>query len=314
MGRLIAAQAVMHRVANVSTGNELLTIPDDVDELARVCRQLRIEGRPVALVVVDPISAFLGGVDSHRDAAVRGALAPLAKLAQSENVCVLAVAHLNKSSAGNLLNRISGSGAFGAAPRSVLAFARDPDDPEGEQGSHRVIVHAKSNHGRYAPTLAAHIEAPTVAEVGSTVSRLVIDGETELSADDLRPDRTRNGSSSEDVDDAILENLAGGQRASREVKAAVAQLCDVTPRTVERAAARMVKRGELIASRSGFPAVGRWELSQLRRDQSRHDVVTEDVAAKDRQLLRAIRRNEGFSRDTGPELSPLDGSEVLGRL
>lgn len=133
-GRLKAANADLSLVANIKvSNNDLLQIPADVEAIALECRRARELGKPPALIVVDPISAYLGGVDSHKDAAVRGALAPLAALAQEEQLCVLVVAHLNKSTAGNLLNRISGSGAFGAAPRSVLAFARDPDDPDGSK-------------------------------------------------------------------------------------------------------------------------------------------------------------------------------------
>lgn len=188
-GRLTAAGADMHRVHRVHVehrdGEELLTLPDDVAEVEARCAELAGVGWPVALVIVDPITAFMSGqVDTHRDAAVRRVLAPLAGLAERQQLAVVGVAHLNKDTAGKLLSRVGGSVAFGAAPRSVLAFARHPDDPDGEQGIERVIVHAKSNHGRYAPSLAARIESRAVETVGE-VSRLVIDGECQVGPDDL---------------------------------------------------------------------------------------------------------------------------------
>ena len=184
-GRLTAAGADMDRVHRVHVeardGEELLTLPDDVAEIEMHCGRLAAEGRPVALVVVDPVSAFIGGgVDTHRDAAVRRVLAPLAGLAERQDLAVAGIAHLNKDQAAKLLNRVGGSVAFGAAPRSVLAFARHPDDSDGEQGVERVIVHAKSNHGRYAPSLAGRIESCDVPTVGD-VSRLVIVGECQVS-------------------------------------------------------------------------------------------------------------------------------------
>ncbi len=134
---------------------------------------------------MDPVSAFIGGgVDTHREAAVRRVLAPLAGLAERQDLAVLGVAHLNKDQAAKLLNRVSGSVAFGAAPRSVLAFARHPDDPDGERGSERVIVDAKGNWGRYALSLAARIESREVPTVGD-MSQLVIVGECEVSPEDL---------------------------------------------------------------------------------------------------------------------------------
>jgi RecA-family ATPase len=157
-GRLTAARADMDRVHRIHVedrdGEGLITLPDDVAEIERRCGELAIAGRPVALVVVDPVSAFIGGgVDTHREAAVRRVLAPLAGLAERQDLAVLGVAHLNKDQAAKLLNRVSGSVAFGAAPRSVLAFAHDPDDPDGERGSERVIVDAKGNWGRTHPRL-----------------------------------------------------------------------------------------------------------------------------------------------------------------
>jgi len=49
------------------------------------------------LLIVDPIGAFLGAADSHRDAEVRAILAPLADLAERLRVAILAIAHLNKA-------------------------------------------------------------------------------------------------------------------------------------------------------------------------------------------------------------------------
>jgi hypothetical protein len=307
-GRLHAAEADMRGVANVTVEEGMLAIPDDVEALAATCNSLRQQGRPAALIVVDPIAAYLGGVDSHKDTAVRTALAPLAKLAQVEQVCVLAVAHLNKSSAGQLLSRISGSGAFGAAPRSVLAFARHPDDQDGEQGARRVIVHAKSNHGRYAPTLDVHIEAPMVSEVGATVSRLVVDGETDVGPEDLTG-VAADRSSGEDVRDAIVGALTKGQRPSREVKAEVANACGVSARTVERSAAQMVRDEELDQRREGQPPIGIWSLRQLRHASSDTPVATDDVATGNHQYPRDIPALEVASCDAPGAVSQLTGVE-----
>lgn len=259
-GRLKAAGADMQLVANVKvTNNDMLQIPGDVEAIAAKCREARDAGRPPALIVVDPISAFLAGIDSHKDAAVRSALAPLAALAQEQHVCVLVVGHLNKASAGKLLDRLNGSIAFGAAPRSVLAFARDPDDPEGEQGNRRVIVHAKSNHGRYAPTLAAHIEAVEIAEVGSTVSRLVIDGESDVSPEDLQPDASGGQSGARaDAEDFIATYLGDGQPHDySEVKAAAAAN-DISASALDRASRRL----KILKRREGSGAAHRslWSL------------------------------------------------------
>jgi hypothetical protein len=72
------------------------------------------------LVIVDPVSAFMGRTDSHKNAEVRSdVLDPLSELAERRGVTVLAVTHFNKSGGGNSLERISGSIAFPAAARMV---------------------------------------------------------------------------------------------------------------------------------------------------------------------------------------------------
>jgi putative DNA primase/helicase len=82
---------------------------------------------PFRVVIVDPISAYLGGADSHVNAAVRQILSPLASLAAKYRVAVLAVSHLNKSG-GPAMYRATGSLAFTAAARSAWAVGKDPED------------------------------------------------------------------------------------------------------------------------------------------------------------------------------------------
>ncbi len=51
----------------------------------------------VTLVIVDPITSYMGCVDSHRMVDVRRVLEPLAAFAESNNVAVLAISHPPKS-------------------------------------------------------------------------------------------------------------------------------------------------------------------------------------------------------------------------
>lgn len=91
------------------------------------------------LVVIDPISAYLGGTDSRNNSAVRGLLSPLAGLAAKYGTAVVAVTHLRKSS-GTAINRIVESLAFGAAARAVWGVAKDPRDK-----SRRLFLAVKQN-------------------------------------------------------------------------------------------------------------------------------------------------------------------------
>jgi hypothetical protein len=109
------------------------------------------------LVIVDPISAYLGGsVDSHNNSEIRGILAPLAELAARRKVAVLAVSHLNKGGQLNALYRASGSLAFVAAARSVYLVARDPNEP-----TRRLFLPIKNNLAPELPGLAySVVESP----------------------------------------------------------------------------------------------------------------------------------------------------------
>lgn len=164
--------------------------------------------------------------------------------------------HLSKQAASSLLNRVAGSVGFGGAARSVLVFARDPNDPDGEEGYGRVLVHAKSNWGRYASALARRVESATVAtENGpSSHATLAILGESATTASDLA-----SGHDAGELEDAVeflAERLADGEpHAAREVKDAAAQR-RIAVRTLHRARGRL----SIVVERSGFPAVSTWRL------------------------------------------------------
>jgi len=88
------------------------------------------------------VSAVTG--DSHKNAEVRRSLQPLVDLALSCRCAVLGVSHFSKGSADqDPINRVTGSLAFGALARVILATARRSD----EQGGGRILARAKSNIG-----------------------------------------------------------------------------------------------------------------------------------------------------------------------
>lgn len=96
----------------------------------------------VDLVVIDPITAYMGATDSHRNAEVRSLLAPLQVIAATLNPAILAVSHLTKSQGVEALQRIQGSIAFAAAARAVWGVAKDKDDER-----RRLFLPLKNNLG-----------------------------------------------------------------------------------------------------------------------------------------------------------------------
>lgn len=94
----------------------------------------------VCLVVIDPISAYMGKADGNSNTEVRSILTPLATLAKHYGLAVLAVSHLNKDTKASIIHRTSGSVAFTAAARSVWMVTKDKDDP-----TKRLFLPVKAN-------------------------------------------------------------------------------------------------------------------------------------------------------------------------
>ena len=131
-----------------------LCLAQDIERLAE-----RIESTPdVALVVIDPISAYLGPVNSHNNAETRSALAPLAALAAEHRVAVLAISHLNKSDNVDAITRVTGSMAFVATARAAWLVGKDPEDD-----NRSLFVPLKNNLGPDRSGLAFRI-TPTSVE------------------------------------------------------------------------------------------------------------------------------------------------------
>lgn len=80
------------------------------------------------LIILDPISSFLQGLNSSSHERVRRMLSRLVQLADQWNVAVLAVTHFSKGSLGYTLRGALGSTAFVAAARAVWFATRDPMD------------------------------------------------------------------------------------------------------------------------------------------------------------------------------------------
>ena len=173
------------------------SLQKDIERLAEVLKRLR----NCVLIVIDPISAYLGGTDSHKNADVRALLSPLSELAERFNVAIVSVTHLNKGS-GNAIYRATGSLAFVAAARSVLGVTKDPDDQR-----RRLVLPMKNNLGKDSTGMAYKIEtadngAPVVMWEPEPVDidiNEVLNGES----DDYRSERN-------DAIDWLESELGGG--------------------------------------------------------------------------------------------------------
>jgi hypothetical protein len=145
--RLIAANADLAKVhiiesvkrksRNGTHSEDQFSLDTDLNELDNKLSQL-----PAAAIFIDPITAYLGKTESHNNAAVRGLLSLVSKLAEKHNTAVICVSHLNKNNMSDPIARVTGSGAFVAASRAVFVVVGDKDDD-----NQRLFLPLKNNIG-----------------------------------------------------------------------------------------------------------------------------------------------------------------------
>jgi hypothetical protein len=201
-------------------------------DLAVLEGEMRERG-DVRLVVLDPVSAYLGGLDSNRNSSVRGALASLHALAEQAGAAVVAISHLTKKSEARILYRANGSLAFVGAARAAWAVGPDPASGASGAGHRRMLfLPVKCNLVAGAGGLAYRIvpwaQEPAVPVIAWEAEPVPM---TADEAFDAAPARLRPR------ERAILwleEALAGGPRLATDV-AAEARKVGIALPTLKRA-------------------------------------------------------------------------------
>ena len=111
-------------IGDYNSGNKLFNLKSNLNELETMINEIK----GVSMIVIDPLSAFIAGVDSYKNTDVRSMLAPLSKLAEKYDIAIVGVEHPPKSSNGKAINQVGGSKAFIAAARSAYLVSKDPQD------------------------------------------------------------------------------------------------------------------------------------------------------------------------------------------
>jgi putative DNA primase/helicase len=170
----------------------------------------------VRLLIVDPIVSAVQG-DGNSNSEVRRALQPVVDLAAKLDCAALGISHFTKGSDGrDVVERVTGSLAFGAAPRVVWAAAKVKDD-SGKAG--RILVRAKSNNGPDSGGFGYNIEqAPLDGFPEVLASRVLWGDAVEGTARELL--RDAEGDDGDDGGDPrafLAELLAGGALPANQV-------------------------------------------------------------------------------------------------
>lgn len=219
--RLEAVGADLRRVMavdaiKVEAGAErAFNLQKDLDKLGMLIEHIG----GVSLVVIDPITAYLGDADSHKNAEIRALLAPLAAFATKYDTAVVCVTHLNKGGSSQALLRVTGSLAFVAAARVAFIVAKDQEMPE-----RRLFVPVKNNIGNDQTGFAFSIQEYRLA-TGIETCRIVWEStEVSIPADQAlegQPDNEQRGALEEAIE-FLQEELKDEGKPAGQVKKSAA--------------------------------------------------------------------------------------------
>lgn len=190
------------------------------------------------LVTIDPLMAFLAGVDSHNDQSVRRALHPLSKLADATGTAILVIRHMNKGSGSKALYRGGGSIGIAGAARAVHVVAADPDD---ESGMRRLLAPVKVNIAAKPPTMAYRL----VPDDLHGCARISWEGTVQATADDLvniEPAEERQEKVT--AEQFLREALKDAPRRTKEVELEAREGYGISQRTLFRARTKLGVRSE----------------------------------------------------------------------
>lgn len=122
--------------------------------------QAHMEAEGTALVVIDPLMAFLDArINAHADQDIRSVLGKFAALAEATGATILVVRHMNKRAGRSAMYRGGGSiGNIGAARVALLAAKSQTEE------GRCVLAVTKCNLSAHAPSL--YYEVKDVSDLG----------------------------------------------------------------------------------------------------------------------------------------------------
>jgi hypothetical protein len=189
-----------------------------------------------SLIIVDVIDSYLGATDSHKNAAVRGVLAPLKDMAARRRAAVLGLTHFNKQGGETkAVLRFTGSVAFIGQARA--GWIATPELGEsGEPTGRKLFLKGKNNLAPDIGGLAYRIQGVTMNTVNGNINtaKVVWEGSVSLTADQALAPINEDRNALEQASDWLTSFLGNCARISADVikdskKQGIAQ------RTLERA-------------------------------------------------------------------------------
>jgi putative DNA primase/helicase len=267
--RLVAGGADLtkvHILASVILANGSEALPSlraDIDAITAAAARLG----DCRLIVIDPVSAYLKGVDDNRNSALRGVLTPLNRLAEQLAAAVVLVSHLTKAGSSNGKHLVLGSIAYIGACRANHLFVADPDDPTGR----RVLM--LDNGSNIAPsatplayTIENHDSGPRIAWSHEPVATVI--GSLFNPVQPVQLHQEEQAARHRECDNWLRRFLAEGPRSTVDIFKAASDSA-FSDSQVRRAKRRI----GAIAKRDGFAAEGQWSWTLGARNQVAGSII-----------------------------------------
>ncbi len=311
--RLLAADADCNKVHILEAvrmeddkGHRSFNLQLDLPELEKKIEELG----DVLLVIIDPITSYLGKVDSHKNAELRSVLEPLGKMAARRHVTVIANTHLSKAIGGSANSRVIGSVAFVNQARAAFIVTADPED-----SGKRLFIPSKTNLGKPRDGLAYRIAEVVLPspDKGEPIWAPYVkweDTPVRMSADEAMAANAggvEGRSAVEEAKQFLTELLADGAMAAKEVKgAASAQMISVA--TLRRAKSAI----DVKVSREGFGPGSTviWSLTSSIDAQNSHRCSQKEMstyAGNEHLCLGQVEPDERAAFDERAAIRQYDG-------
>jgi hypothetical protein len=245
---MIAVIESIRRMKDGKRGEpQLIDLTVDLPAVIERIRQVRPR-----LVIVDPITAYLGRIDSFKDSSVRSALAPLVACAADLGFALVVIRHLNKNvSSADVLYRGGGSIGFIGAARSGLMAIKDPNE-EGRL----LLAHYKCNLAAKAPTLAYRVVSAIDNPEQPSIEWLGIDPRSAKQLHEAGHETAEDKSARGDARHFLKEILGDGEMKAEDILADGRRVGHAV-KTLNRAKADL----KVVARKEGFrPSVWYWRL------------------------------------------------------
>ena len=321
--RLIAAGANRNFIADLNSivlvkdgQPRTLNIVDDINHIGQVIRDVEQRCKvPVRLLVIDPISAYMGGQkkgDTWKNSDVRNIMTPLLKLIEGTRIAVVGITHFNKSNNANVLNRVIDSMALPAISRATLLTAIDRDDDGKPNLDRRLLLKGKKNIGRPVPGLVYKINERLIDNgKGGTMGAPYVEwtGLVDKTADEALGEQTGNKAGKlEAAEDFLQLILIDGPLTDNEIRKKAGQRH--SSRTLRRAKDKLGIKSERIG---GLAGGGKWKWALPEIEQT--ELTAEDVGEPSEADVELQYRIAGLDAASGEgagnnsQETPADGDD-----